>query len=114
VVALRDGTPRTAIVTAAGFWRWRTRGGRSAQSFDALWGSIFDWVAASSAPRRGEDPSAAVSREIVPRPVVAAGPVGTAPARDLAPRARDAWWLAALALLAFSAEWILRRRIGWR
>lgn len=114
VVTLRDGRPRTAIVTAAGFWRWRTRGGRAAQSFDALWGSIFDWVAASSAPRRGDDPSSALSRELFPRPVAAAGPVGTAPVRDLAPRARDAWWLAALALLAFSAEWILRRRIGWR
>lgn len=114
VVALREGQPRTAIVTAAGFWRWRTRGGRSAQSFDALWGSIFDWVAASSAPRRGEDPSSALSREVLPRPVAVAGLVGTAPVRDLAPRARSAWWLAALALLAFSAEWILRRRIGWR
>lgn len=115
VVALREGEPRTVIVTAAGFWRWRTRGGRPAQSFDALWGSIFDWVAASSAPRRGTDPDAARSQEILPRPLrVAAGPVGTAPVRDLAPRARDAWWLAALALLALSAEWMLRRRIGWR
>lgn len=114
VVTLREGEPRTVIVTAAGFWRWRTRGGRSAQSFDALWGSIFDWVAASSAPRRGEDASAARSREVAPRPAAVAGPVGTAPVRDLAPRARQAWWLAALALLAFSAEWILRRRIGWR
>jgi hypothetical protein len=114
VVTLREGTPRTAIVTAAGFWRWRTRGGRAAQSFDALWGSIFDWAAASTAPRRGDDAMAALSRELVPRPLVAAGPVGSAPARDLAPRAREAWWLAALALLAFSVEWILRRRIGWR
>lgn len=114
VVALRDGTPRTVVVTAAGFWRWRTRGGRPAQAFDALWGSIFDWVAASSPSSRGDDPSAALSRELVPRPPVAAGPVGNAPARDLAPRVREAWWLAALALLAFSVEWILRRRIGWR
>lgn len=114
VVSLLDGTPRSVVVTAAGFWRWRTRGGRSAQSFDALWGSIFDWVAASSAQRRLDDPSAALSRELLPRPSVAAGPVGSAPVRDLAPRARQAWWLAALALLAFSAEWILRRRIGWR
>lgn len=114
VVSLREGTPRTVVVTAAGFWRWRTRGGRAAQSFDALWGSIFDWAAASTAPTRGDDPTAALSRELVPRPLVAAGPVGSAPARDLAPRAREAWWLAALALLAFSVEWILRRRIGWR
>ncbi|HRN53543.1 MAG TPA: hypothetical protein PK788_08605 [Gemmatimonadaceae bacterium] len=114
VVTLRDADSRTVIVSAAGFWRWRTRGGRAAQSFDALWGSIFDWVSASTAARRGEDPSSALSRETLPRPVAAAGPVGTAPVVDLAPRARQAWWLAALALLAFSAEWILRRRIGWR
>jgi len=114
VVSLREGTPRTVTVTAGGFWRWRTRGGRGAQAFDAMWGSIFDWAAETSAPRRADGASMALSREIVPRPFVAAGAVGTAPARDLSPRARDAWWLAALALLAFSAEWILRRRIGWR
>jgi hypothetical protein len=114
-VALREGSPRTAVVTAAGFWRWRTRGGRAAQSFDALWGSIFDWVADAAAPRRVADAAAARSQEILPRPLrVTAGAVGTAPVRDLAPRARGAWWLAALALLAFSAEWMLRRRIGWR
>ncbi|WKW12010.1 hypothetical protein Strain138_001282 [Pseudogemmatithrix spongiicola] len=114
VVTLREGTPRTVTVTAGGFWRWRTRGGRAAQSFDAMWGSIFDWVAATTAPRRSEASSTALSREIMPRPLVPAGAVGSAPARDLSPRAREAWWLAALALLAFSAEWILRRRIGWR
>jgi len=114
VVTLREGTPRSVTVTAGGFWRWRTRGGRAAQSFDAMWGSIFDWAAATTTAPRGDAETMALSREIVPRPLVAARAVGSAPARDLSPRAREAWWLAALALLAFSAEWILRRRIGWR
>ncbi len=115
VVALEEREPRSVVVSAAGFWRWRTRGGRAAEAFDALWGSIFDWVADASAPQRRTEATATRAEEILPRPLrVVAGPVGSAPVRDLAPRARDAWWLAALALLAFSAEWMLRRRIGWR
>ncbi|MGH7664994.1 MAG: hypothetical protein ACRENI_11965 [Gemmatimonadaceae bacterium] len=38
--------PRRVItVGAAGFWRWRFRGGVSADAFTALWGTIFDWLA---------------------------------------------------------------------
>jgi hypothetical protein len=115
VVALREGPPRTVVVSAAGFWRWRTRGGRTGDAFDALWGSIFDWVAAGSADAGPTRPGTGVADELVPRPpVVASGAVGTGPVRDLAPRSRDAWWLAALALLALCGEWMLRRRIGWR
>lgn len=114
ILTLRDGTPRTVVVTAGGFWRWRTRGGRVAESYDAVWGSIFDWVGGASPTARTASASG-VSGELVPRPpTVTAGPVGTAAARDLAPRARSAWWIAAIALLALSAEWMLRRRIGWR
>lgn len=115
VVALLDGDRRVAIVPAAGFWRWRTRGGRPADAFDALWGSIFDWVSAT--PQRGGPATGRVriARELIPGPpTVTAGLVGTAPARNLAPRARGAWWLAALALLALCGEWVMRRRIGWR
>lgn len=115
IVTLRAGTPRTVVVTAAGFWRWKTRGGPVSESFDALWGSIFDWVAGNDAPRRASRGANALADELVPRaPTVQAGPVGTAAARDLTPRARSAWWLAMLALIAFSAEWMMRRRIGWR
>lgn len=115
VVSLRDGSPRTVLVSAAGFWRWRTRGGRIAESYDALFGSIFDWVAGPDAPSRRQLAANALAAELLPRaPTVQAGPVGTAAARDLTPRARSAWWLALVALLAFSAEWMLRRRIGWR
>lgn len=115
VVALREGPPRTAVVTAAGFWRWRTRGGRPGDAFDALWGSIFDWVAAGSAAAGPARRGTGIAEELVPRPpVVSSAAVGTGPVRDLAPRTRDAWWLAALALLALCAEWMMRRRIGWR
>ncbi len=115
VLSLEDGRPRRAIVTAAGFWRWRTRGGRTAEAFDALWGTIFDWVTAAPTATTATDGQVRIAQELVPRPpVVQSGPVGTAPVRNLAPRARGAWWLAALALLALCGEWILRRRIGWR
>jgi hypothetical protein len=38
-------TPRRIVVVpASGLFRWRFRGGRSADAFTALWGSIFDWM----------------------------------------------------------------------
>jgi len=33
---------------------------------------------------------------------------------DRAPRALSAWWLAAIAITALCAEWLLRRKIGLR
>jgi hypothetical protein len=114
IVTLQEEPRRVAVVTSAGLWRWRTRGGRSADAFDAVWGSIFDWVVAGGSASGGDD-GPRVFRELVPRPAdVVSGPVGSAPVRDLAPRARDAWWLAALALLALCGEWMMRRRFGWR
>lgn len=115
VVALREGPPRVVIVPAAGFWRWRTRGGRPAAAFDALWGSIFDWVTATPRSPGAAVDGPRVAAELVPSaPTVRSGPVGEGPVRDLAPRAREAWWLALLALAALCVEWVLRRRIGWR
>jgi hypothetical protein len=115
VVALQEGPPRVAVVPAAGFWRWRTRGGRPAEAFDAVWGSIFDWVTTTARTPGADAESPRLSMELVPGPAtVRSGPVGTGPVRDLAPRARGAWWLAALALLALCGEWVMRRRIGWR
>lgn len=114
VVALVDGERRVAIVPASGFWRWRLRGGRPGDAFDALWGSIFDWVATSRVAGTAASPPR-IATELVPTPVtLRSGPVGSAAARDLAPRARGAWWLAAIALLALCGEWVMRRRIGWR
>jgi hypothetical protein len=118
VVGLAEGPPRVAIVPASGLWRWRLRGGRSADAFDAVWGSIFDWVGAE--PARESLAGAAASRsgiaaEWVPRrPNISAGAVGEGAPLDLAPRARGVWWLALIALLALCGEWLLRRRIGLR
>lgn len=45
--ALVSGTSkprRVVVVPATGLWRWRFRGGRSADAFTAVWGSIFDWM----------------------------------------------------------------------
>ncbi len=114
-VLLEDAARRVVVVPAAGFWRWRLRGERSADAFDAVWGSIFDWVGAD--PRVGaplaarRDPAA----EWVPRrATVADGAVGEGAALDRAPRALGAWWMASLAIAALCAEWLLRRRIGMR
>ncbi len=51
-----DEPRRVAIVAASGLWRWRFRGGSSSDAFTALWGSIFDWLAAEHADRRAAVP----------------------------------------------------------
>jgi hypothetical protein len=56
VVVGRDSPRRTVTVTGSGFWRWRFRGGASADAYAALWGGIFDWLAAERADRRGAVP----------------------------------------------------------
>jgi hypothetical protein len=62
VVAGNDTPRRVVIVAASGLWRWRFRGGVSADAFTALWGSIFDWLAAERADRRGAVPEGAILR----------------------------------------------------
>jgi hypothetical protein len=120
VVGLTEGPPRVAVVPASGMWRWRLRGGRASDAFDAVWGSIFDWVGAEPAREaslagRAAAAGQGIAPEWVPRrPNVAAGPVGDGAPLDLAPRARGTWWIVALALLALCGEWLLRRRIGLR
>ena len=42
----REGTRRTVVVGASGFWRWRVRGGVASDAFGALWGGLFDWLSA--------------------------------------------------------------------
>ncbi len=114
-VLLSDGSRRVVVVPASGFWRWRMRGGRAADAFDALWGSVFDWVGAVRRDASTERERERIAPEWVPRPpAVASGPVGTAAVLDLTPRAREQWWLFVLAVTALCAEWVLRRRIGWR
>lgn len=53
VVAGSEGTRRTLVVGAGGFWRWQFRAGRAADAATALWGALFDWLAAGRADARG-------------------------------------------------------------
>lgn len=57
-----DEPRRVAIVAASGLWRWRFRGGVASDAFTALWGSIFDWLAAERADRRAAVPDDRVLR----------------------------------------------------
>ena len=57
-----DEPRRVAIVAASGLWRWRFRGGVSSDAFTALWGSIFDWLAAERADHRAAVPEERVLR----------------------------------------------------
>ena len=63
VIAGAERPRRIVTVSAAGFWRWRFRGGSSADAYDALWGSIFDWLAAQRADARAAVPAEALVRE---------------------------------------------------
>ena len=62
IIAGSDTPRRLVIVAASGLWRWRFRGGASADAFTALWGSLFDWLAAERADRRAAVPSGIVAR----------------------------------------------------
>lgn len=43
---------RVVVVGASGMWRWRFRGGTSADAYAALWGGIFDWLTAEPVDKR--------------------------------------------------------------
>jgi hypothetical protein len=62
VVTGRDSPRRVAIVTGSGFWRWRFRGGAGADAYAALWGGIFDWLAAERADQRDAVPDGTLLR----------------------------------------------------
>ncbi|HVX38144.1 MAG TPA: hypothetical protein VHB25_01130, partial [Gemmatimonadaceae bacterium] len=51
-----DEPRRVVIVAASDLWRWAFRGGVAADAFSAVWGSIFDWLAAQRADRRAAVP----------------------------------------------------------
>lgn len=57
VVMGRSRPRRTVVVTASGFWRWQFRGGHGADTFAAMWGGIFDWLAEERADSRAALPS---------------------------------------------------------
>jgi hypothetical protein len=62
IIAGSDSPRRVVIVAASGLWRWRFRGGAPADAFTALWGSLFDWLAAERADRRAAVPTGIVVR----------------------------------------------------
>ena len=49
---------RVVVVGASGFWRWRFRGGASEAAYGALWGTVFDWLAAGRFDARAAVPAA--------------------------------------------------------
>ena len=50
---------RTVVVAASGLWRWKFRGGVSADAFTALWGSVFDWLTGDGTDVRAAHPATA-------------------------------------------------------
>jgi hypothetical protein len=53
-----DDTPRrTVVVAGSGYWRWQFRGGVSADVHRAMWGGLFDWIAAGGDDRRAAVPA---------------------------------------------------------
>lgn len=55
--------PRRIIVAgAAGFWRWRFRGGVGTEAYTAVWGSIFDWLAGERSDVRAAVPASTAVR----------------------------------------------------
>jgi hypothetical protein len=62
IIAGSDTPRRVVIVAASGMWRWQFRGGTLADAFTALWGSLFDWLAAERADRRAAVPTGIVVR----------------------------------------------------
>jgi|SRR5689334_3863003 len=62
IIAGSDTPRRLVVVSASGLWRWRFRAGASADAFTALWGSLFDWLAAERADRRAAVPTGVVLR----------------------------------------------------
>jgi len=62
-IAGRDaGGARTLLVSGSGYAGWALRGGRSAEAFTALWGAIFDWLAAGRGDARAARPALASVR----------------------------------------------------
>jgi len=52
VIAGYDEPRRVAVLPVRGLWRWKFRGGRSADAFAALWGGVFDWLAQGDVDER--------------------------------------------------------------
>ncbi|MHB2032132.1 MAG: hypothetical protein ACYCVE_02015, partial [Gemmatimonadaceae bacterium] len=62
IIAGDDAPRRVVVVAASDLWRWEFLGGRSADAYTALWGSIFDYLASQRADRRAAVPDARLVR----------------------------------------------------
>lgn len=120
VLGSGGGGRRVVVTSAAGLWRWASKGGVAAEGYRALVASLTDWLLEE---RGGEQASLALARdslargaaEFLPRePVVASQPgLGLDSAGDPEPL-RHLTWVYWIALAALIAEWVARRRIGLR
>jgi hypothetical protein len=63
VIAGWDAPRRVVVLPVRGLWRWKFRGGRSADAFAALWGGVFDWLAQGGADERAVFATASWLRE---------------------------------------------------
>jgi hypothetical protein len=63
VIAGWERSRRVVVVTASGLSGWRARGGAPADAYAAVWGGVFDWLAAGRGDLRGVVPDAPLVRE---------------------------------------------------
>ena len=61
-----DAPRHVAVLGAAGFWRWRFRGGTKAGAYGAFFGTLYDWLAAGRSDRRAAVPDAGPQRAGAP------------------------------------------------
>lgn len=62
IAAREDGGMRTLVISGSGYAGWALRGGRSAEAFTALWGTMFDWLAVGRGDLRAARPASAWMR----------------------------------------------------
>ncbi|HYV96627.1 MAG TPA: hypothetical protein VE967_04135, partial [Gemmatimonadaceae bacterium] len=62
VIAGTEDGRHVAVIAGSGFWRWRFRGGVSADAFAAMWGGVFDWMAGGGDDKRAAIPATAWTR----------------------------------------------------
>lgn len=63
VIAGWERSRRVVVVSASGLSGWRARGGVPADAYAAVWGAVFDWLAAGRGDIRGVVPDADLLRE---------------------------------------------------
>jgi hypothetical protein len=63
IIAGWERSRRVVVVSASGLSGWRARGGAPADAYAAVWGGVFDWLAAGRGDRRGVVPDADLLRE---------------------------------------------------